>query len=80
MPVAPPPPPHRYAGRANVEPPPLRQVDVAGDLAAALAGLADVPTWIDPAAALARARAVVVTPGTTRAQMLAAIDGKGTER
>jgi len=66
----------RYAGRRNVEPPPLRQRDVSGDLAAALADIAPAPQWVDPVTVLARVRAVVESPERiTRADVRRALEG-----
>lgn len=64
----------RYTSRVHVEPAPLRQVGVAGDLEAALASIADAPRWVDPSVALVRVRKVIETKGTTRTQMIAALD------
>ncbi len=56
-----------YVGRRNVEPPPLRQVGAVGDLAAALASLADAPRWVDPLVRLEKVRELVEgSAGLTR--------------
>ncbi len=66
------PPLVRYPGRPNVTPPPLRQRDVAGDLGAALAGLADAPVWVDPRLAAVREAERVCERGS-RGEVLAAL-------
>lgn len=69
-------PPPRYARRVQVEPRPMREpvpAKVCGDLVAALAAIDDVPAYVSAEERLARVRAVVATPGSTRAQMRAAM-------
>ena len=66
--------PRGFPGRARVAVEPLRQQGVVGDLAAALADIADAPQWVDP---VRRALAVVADPKSTRAQIRAALVGKG---